>query len=142
MALNRYSLKHVNEQLFFWQINVNFCSTHYTRTFKSDWCLDCYINVIPTFSMTQLLSHTFAHLIGPSFRLKAKLLPNKKYLGLTYTCIKVVEIANFWLSKSIFYIKNYPNLSIFFFTEEYQFRSTLFVIDIFWQLQFLKHFIL
>ena len=33
-------------------------------------------------SMTQLLSHTFAHLTGPSFRLKAKLLPNKKFLGL------------------------------------------------------------
>ena len=28
-------------------------------------------------SMTQLLSHTFAHLTEPSFRLKAKLLPNK-----------------------------------------------------------------
>ena len=27
-------------------------------------------------SMTQLLSHTFAHLTGPSFGLKAKLLPN------------------------------------------------------------------
>ena len=34
-------------------------------------------------SMTQLLSHTFAHLTGPSFRLKAKLLPNKISLGPT-----------------------------------------------------------
>ena len=33
-------------------------------------------------SMTQLLSHTFAHLTGPSFRFKVKLLPNKKFLGL------------------------------------------------------------
>ena len=33
-------------------------------------------------SMTQLLLHTFAHLTGPSFRLKAKLLPNKIFLGL------------------------------------------------------------
>ena len=33
-------------------------------------------------SMTQLLSHTFTHLTGPSFRLKAKLLPNKNLLGL------------------------------------------------------------
>ena len=33
-------------------------------------------------SMTQLLSHTFTHLTEPSFRLKAKLLPNKKFLGL------------------------------------------------------------
>ena len=34
------------------------------------------------YSMTQLLSHTFAHLTGPFFRLKAKLLPSKKNLGL------------------------------------------------------------
>ena len=39
---------------------------------------------------------------------------------------------NNWLSMSIFYVKNYPNLSHFFFIEEYQFRSTFFVIDIFW----------
>ena len=29
------------------------------------------------YSMTQLLLHTFAHLTGPSFRVKAKLLPNR-----------------------------------------------------------------
>ena len=40
--------------------------------------------------------------------------------------------AKIWLSKSIFYVKNHPNLSHFFFIEEYQFRSTFFVIDIFW----------
>ena len=40
--------------------------------------------------------------------------------------------AKIWLSKSIFYVKNHLNLSQFFFIEEYQFRSTLFVIDIFW----------
>ena len=33
-------------------------------------------------SMTQLLLHTFTHLIGPSSRVKAKLLPNKIFLGL------------------------------------------------------------
>ena len=33
-------------------------------------------------SMTQLLLHTFAHLTGPSFKLNAKLLPNKIFLGL------------------------------------------------------------
>ena len=32
-------------------------------------------------------------------------------------------------------------LNFFFFIEEYQFRGTLFVIDIFWKLQFLKHFV-
>ena len=34
------------------------------------------------YSMTQLLLHTFAHLTGPSFRLKAKLLPIRIFLGL------------------------------------------------------------
>ena len=36
------------------------------------------MNTMHYASMTQLLSHTFAHLTGPSFRLKAKRLPNKK----------------------------------------------------------------
>ena len=35
-------------------------------------------------SMTQLLSHTFAHHTGSSFRLKAKLLPIKNILGVKY----------------------------------------------------------
>ena len=34
------------------------------------------------YSMTQLLSHTFAHLTGPPSRVKAKLLANKFFLGL------------------------------------------------------------
>ena len=42
-----------------------------------------------------------------------------------------VKRAKIWVSKSIFYVKNYPNLSQFFFIEEYQFRGTFFVIDIF-----------
>ena len=50
-------------------------------------------------------------------------------------------MAKFSPSKSIFYVKNYPNLSNFFFIEEYDFRGTPFVIDIFWKLQFLNHFI-
>ena len=33
-------------------------------------------------SMTQLLLHTFPHLTGPSFRVKAKLLLNKFFFGL------------------------------------------------------------
>jgi hypothetical protein len=40
--------------------------------------------------------------------------------------------AKIWLSKSTFYVKNHPNLSHFFHIKEYQFRSTLFVIGIFW----------
>ena len=42
------------------------------------------------------------------------------------------QSAKIWPSKSIFYVKNHPNLSQFFFIEKYQFRSTFFVIDIFW----------
>ena len=42
---------------------------------------------------------------------------------------------------SIFYVKNCPNLSNFFFTEKYQFRGMFFVIDISWKLELLKHFV-
>ena len=51
------------------------------------WCYMA-LNGVPwpsmTLSMTQLLSHTFAHLTGSSFRLKAKLLPIKNILGVKY----------------------------------------------------------
>ena len=40
--------------------------------------------------------------------------------------------AKIGLSKWIFYVKNHLNLSDFFFIEEYEFRNTFFVIDIFW----------
>ena len=42
-------------------------------------------------SMTQLLSHTFAHLTGSSFRLKAKLLPIKNILGVKYNWVNSVK---------------------------------------------------
>ena len=51
------------------------------------------------------------------------------------------KIANFWLSKSFFYVKNCLNLSKKIFIEEYQFRLTFFVKSIFCWLQFLNHFI-
>ena len=94
-------------------------------------------------SMTQLLPHTFAHLTGPSFRLKVKLLPNKNrffrsYVNLHKSCWKLQNSdfqSQFSTSKIIRIFLN------FFFIEEYLFRSTFFVIDIFWQIQFLKHFI-
>ena len=41
------------------------------------------------------------------------------------------KITKFGHSKSIFYVKKSRNLSNFFFIEEYQFRSTFFVIHIF-----------
>ena len=47
-------------------------------------------------------------------------------------------MAKFWLSKSIFYVKNCPNLSKNFFIEEFDFKGTPFVIDIFWKLQFFE----
>ena len=45
---------------------------------------------------------------------------------------EVSKSDEIWLSKSIFYNKNNPNLSDFFFIEEYKFRRTFFLIDIFW----------
>ena len=45
---------------------------------------------------------------------------------------EVSKSAKIWLSRSTFYVKNYPNLSQFFFIEESQFRCTFFVIDNFW----------
>ena len=58
--------------------------------------------------MTQLLSHTIAHFTGPSFMLKANNQPNQRKLGLAYS----------------------------FFIEQYQFRSTIFVINIFDNINF------
>ena len=50
--------------------------------------------------------------------------------------------AKIWLSKSILYIKNHWNLSDCFFIEEYESRSTFFVIGFFfWWHQFLNNFI-
>ena len=42
---------------------------------------------------------------------------------------------------TLLYVKNYPNLYKKIFIEKYHFRGTFFVIDIFWKLQFLNHFI-
>ena len=42
-------------------------------------------------SMTQLLWHTFAHLTGSSFRLKAKLLPIKNIFGVKYNRVNSVR---------------------------------------------------
>jgi hypothetical protein len=56
--------------------------------------------------------------------------------------LELSKSAKVWVSKSIFYVKNQGNLSSFFFIEEYRFRSTLFIIDIFWQPQSLNTFFL
>ena len=49
--------------------------------------------------------------------------------------------AIIWLSKSIFSVKNHPNLSHFFFIKDYQFRSTFLLLKFFDKNQFLKFFI-
>ena len=48
----------------------------------------------------------------------------------TYVLIQAIKNANFWHSMSIFYVKKYPNLSQFFFIEEYHLRYMFFVIII------------
>ena len=50
-------------------------------------------------------------------------------------------MAKFWHSKSILYVKNDLNLSKKKFIKEYDFKGILFVVDIFWKLQFVDHFI-
>ena len=79
-------------------------------------------------SMTPVLTHTVTHYTKHSFRPKTNNQLLKKFLSLAVLSFKVN-------------VKNYPNLSNFFFIEEYDFKGTLFVIGIFWKLHFLKHFI-
>ena len=52
---------------------------------------------------------------------------------------KLSKMAKFWLSKSIFYVKNIRNFLKKNFIEEYHLRGPFFVIDIFWKIQFFKH---
>ena len=63
------------------------------------------------FSMTSLLMLTVAHSTRPSFRHNNNKQPLKK----------LSNIAKFWLSKSIFFVKNYRNLSKKIFIEDYDF---------------------
>ena len=93
-------------------------------------------------SMTSLLTHTVSHFTRPSVRPKTNNLPLLKvfkscsHLSKSWQNEQNSDIpSQFSMSKNIwiFLKKN--------FIEEYVFRDTLFVIDIFWQLQFLNHFI-
>ena len=55
---------------------------------------------------------------------------------------EVSKGAKIWLSKLIFYVRNYPNIFQPFFVKVYQFSGVFFfVIVVFLKLQFLKHFI-
>ena len=96
----------------------------------------------PLVSMTSLLTHTVAHSTRPSFRPKINNQPLKKFLSLAVrqlskSCQKWQNSdiqSQFSMSKIIRIFQK------MFFIEEYDFRGTLFVIDIFWKLHFLNHF--
>ena len=47
-----------------------------------------------------------------------------------------IDIAKFSLSRSIFCVTNYPNLSDFFFIEEYQFSSTFLLLTFYAKFNF------
>ena len=67
------------------------------------------VSMLSVISMTQLSSHTFAHLTGSSFRLKAKLLPIKNILGVQYNEVWLIWLGGgkgyFRHSSKLFYIK-------------------------------------
>ena len=79
-------------------------------------------------SMAQVLLHTIAHFTGPSFMLKANNQIFRSCIQLSKRCQKLQNFdfqSKFSMSKII---RIFPN---FFFIEQYQFRSTFFVVDIF-----------
>ena len=53
----------------------------------------CFLRKCKDFSMTQLLTHTVAHSTRPSFRPKTNNQPNKKFLSLAVTWVKVVKMC-------------------------------------------------
>jgi hypothetical protein len=54
-----------------------------------------------------------------------------KAAQVTHERFLICPSAKIGLSKSIFCVKNCPNLSNFFFIEEYKFRTTFYVTDSF-----------
>ena len=52
------------------------------------------------------------------------------------------KVANFWFSKSFFYVKTQQNTSHFFFIEDFKIRRITFISDIFSLFSFLKHSVL
>ena len=91
--------------------------------------------------MTSLLTHTVAHSTRPSFRPKTNNQPLKTFLCLEVS-LKVVKNHKIQTFKFNFLCQKLSKaFQFFFFIEEFDFRVTLFVIDIFWILQFLNHLI-
>ena len=82
--------------------------------------------------MTTLLTHTVAHSTKPSFMPRTNNQPPKKFLSLALSCAKVVKNGKILTFKVNFLCQKLSeSFSIFFFIEEYQFRGTFSVIDIF-----------
>ena len=81
-------------------------------------------------SMTSLLTHTVAHSTRHSYRPKVNNQPLKKFLRLAVSCVKVVRNGKILTFRVNFLCLKLSN-SFYFFIEEYQFRDTLFVTDIF-----------
>ena len=66
---------------------------------------------------------------------------SKKFLSLNITWVKVGKMSKILTFKVNFLCQKGSKSFYFFFIEEYHLWSTFFGIDIFWQLQFLNHFI-
>ena len=81
--------------------------------------------------MTQILSYTIAHYTGPSLMLKANNQPYKFFWGFAFSWVNVVKSCKILTLKVNFLWQKLSESFHFFFIEQYQFRSTYFVIDSF-----------
>ena len=88
-----------------------------------------------TISMTSLLMHTVAHSTRPSFRSKINNQPLKKLLSLLVSWVKVVKNGKILTFSQFSNAKIIRNFLKKIFIEEYDFKGTIFVIDIFFKLQ-------
>jgi hypothetical protein len=80
----------------------------------------------------------------PSFMYKSNNNPSINFLSLALTCIKVVKNCKIETFKFIFLHHKWPESSksfYFFSLNKIILGAPFFGVDIFWQLQFLKHFI-
>ena len=95
-----------------------------------------WLNTKWDFSMTILLTHTVAH---STFTPKTNNQPPKKFLSLALSWAEVVKNGKILTFKVNFLSQKLSKSFKKKFIEEYDFRGTLFVIDIFWKLQFSNH---
>ena len=78
-----------------------------------------------TISMTSLLTQTVPY----STRLSSMPKANNKFLKKVFKSCR--QLSKSWLWKSIFYVKNYRNLSSFFFIEEYYLKVNFLLLTFF-----------